>query len=101
VQRPDVVIRAVEDLPYGGIGKQGRQGGKVGYRQGVDQDRLLRRRELQQADPFLVVVEGIRLQVEREQRFGADPLDQAPQSRGGNDDFRFVLDSFQNSLTIR
>jgi hypothetical protein len=91
----------MKNLPNGGIGKQGRQGGKIGYLQGVDQDRSLRRRELQKADPFLVMVEGVRLKIEREQRFRADPFDQAPQSRGGNDNFRFVLDSFQNSLTIR
>jgi hypothetical protein len=91
----------MKNLPYGGIGKQGRQRGKVGDRQGIDQDRFLRRRELQQADPFLVMVERVGLQIESEQRFTADPFNQAPQSRGGNDNFRFFLDSFQNSLTIR
>ncbi len=65
MKRPDVVVGPVKDLADCMIGQHGGKRRKLGKRQGIDQNRLPGGGKLDQADPFLIMVKGVRLQVER------------------------------------
>jgi hypothetical protein len=69
VQAANIVIRGVENLANGGIGKNRRQRRQVFYGQRVDQHRPRRGGDLQQTDLFLVGMQGVRFEIDGYDRF--------------------------------